>query len=228
MDEYQEFTGDPVTPALKPPKKVKPAQASLHSYLGFSSQEELTAAQESYLKKQLILKTAVAKMKENAPTRLTQEQWDALDGKGKWDSTVALRGPDLQNSSTLKWFTSSIIRYRLSGIMRVGGLVNNEIPFVILPDGLNIRIPNFDAHHFLSHVYEAAQWLGIQQVYIGCELYKKLMFSSMHHYQAQMELYKVLNDPYKSIIGNILTAKGYNLEESPSPVGESSIEQCPE
>jgi hypothetical protein len=98
---------------------------------------------------------------------LTQEKWDKMEGKARWDSIVALRGPDLVGSDTLKWFTSSVIRWRLSHIMRVGGLVNNTLGFVLLPSGgwAGKNVAPFDISHFLGHIHEAADWLEVPIVW---------------------------------------------------------------
>lgn len=61
--------------------------------------------------------------------------WAGLTEKQKWDSIVGLRGPDLGPSSTIKWFTTSVIRARLSGVMRVGGQVNPDLNAVVVPYG---------------------------------------------------------------------------------------------
>lgn len=66
---------------------------------------------------------------------ITQKEWDALSPKQKWDSIVGLRGPDVSPSDVIKWFTTSVIRARLSGVMRVGGQVNQDLNLVIIPSG---------------------------------------------------------------------------------------------
>lgn len=111
---------------------------------------------------------------------MTSEEWDALSPKGKWDSIVALRGPDLVGSDVLKWFTTSIIRHRLSSVMRVGGMVNNKLPFVVLcsegPVGISPRAKAaFDMSHFYGHIYEASQWLGIPVVSCSPDTWKGIV-----------------------------------------------------
>lgn len=61
--------------------------------------------------------------------------WDHLSEKQKWDSIVGLRGPDLGPSGSIKWFTTSVIRHRLSGVMRVGGQVNPDLNAIVVPIG---------------------------------------------------------------------------------------------
>ena len=94
--------------------------------------------------------------------QLTDAEWSQMDGKARWDSMVALRGPDYLHSERVKQVTTSVIRYRMGGIMRVGGMVNRTLPFVILPDNSQANSSGpFDWCHFLGHVQEAAQWLNI-------------------------------------------------------------------
>ena len=90
---------------------------------------------------------------------LTMEEWVCLTDKERWDCIVALRGPDLIESQTVKYFTSSIIRWKLSKITRVGGLINDSVPFLIIPD----KPPsgNWDGSHFFNHIQEAALILHI-------------------------------------------------------------------
>jgi hypothetical protein len=112
---------------------------------------------------------------------LTQEEWDGLSGKAKWDSQVALRGPDLVGSQDVKIFTTSIIRYRLSQVMRVGGLVNDWLPFTIVPQSSSSLMTRarfqFDWSHFLGHVIEACHWLSIPMISIATEDWKKVLLS---------------------------------------------------
>lgn len=111
---------------------------------------------------------------------LSKEAWERMEGKARWDSIVALRGPDLTGSEALKWFTSSVIRHRLSSVMRVGGLINSQLGFVVLPIGCCMASPDsrFDLSHFLNHVHEAAAWLGVPVVWTSEENYKILLSST--------------------------------------------------
>lgn len=98
---------------------------------------------------------------------MTKDEWAKLDGKARWDSIVTLRGPDRKHSITLKHITTSIIRYRLSEVMRVGGQVNNSLPFCILPiEHASAPADSFDWDHFIPHIAEACEWLGIQYCYV--------------------------------------------------------------
>lgn len=93
---------------------------------------------------------------------ITKEEWNKLDGKARWDSIVALRGPDRKPSTALKHITTAVIRYRLSEVMRVGGQVNGALPFCILPDSNACPTPDsFDWEHFIPHIAEACGWLSI-------------------------------------------------------------------
>lgn len=112
-------------------------------------------------------------------TPITPEDWAKLSPKAQWDSIVALRGPDLRNSDTLKWFTSSVIRWKLSGIMRVGGMVNDRLPFVVLPgfydNPLSAPKGDFSGSHFAGHVQEAAMWLQVPVVGINPETWALIL-----------------------------------------------------
>lgn len=108
---------------------------------------------------------------------ILQKTWEELSGKGKWDVQVALRGPDAENSDTMKWFTTSVIRGACSKVMRVGGLVNDSLGFVLLPsgDGPRITTHGFNYHHFFTHVREAAGWLDIPVITIPATVWWKIM-----------------------------------------------------
>lgn len=133
-----------------------------------------------------------AKKKSRLLEPMTEEEWNALSGKAKWDSTVALRGPDLTGSELLKWFTTSVIRFRLSKIMRVGGMVNESLGFVLLPQGgAPHRDDRFDIGHFLNHVTEAAVWLGIPIVYTSQDTFSILLNGS--YYSDQKKVLTILS-----------------------------------
>lgn len=125
---------------------------------------------------------------------LTKEEWDALNPKAQWDSIVALRGPDLKNSDTLKWFTSSVIRYRLSNAMRVGGLVNSSLPYVVLPKDYP-QEKEFSISHFTGHIYEAANWLSIPTVNVPGDVYKQLLQNQVNRYKGAVLLAPYLVSP---------------------------------
>jgi len=162
-------------------------------------------------------KAALQTMKKNVIVPLTEAEWTAMNGKARWDSIVGLRGPDLVGSGILKWFTSSVIRHKMSGIMRVGGLVNQTLPFVVLPSGYDNsrKRANFDASHFIGHVSEAAEWLGIPRAYIGWEDYNKLLITPCgeHYYQTELQLYPLLIEPYRTQLGAIILSRGGVLPE---------------
>lgn len=139
---------------------------------------------------------------------ITEAYWASLDGKAKWDSLVALRGPDLVSSDVLKWFTSSVLRHVMKEVMRVGGLVNGKVPFVVLPNSYAGWKGNFDICHFCGHVYEAACWLKVPIVYIGEVDFQTIMTTNCHPYEAELELYKVLPSPYKETLGKVIEGRG--------------------
>ena len=137
---------------------------------------------------------------------ISEDEWAKLNGKAKWDSTVALRGPDLVGSEALKFFTSSVIRHKLSGIMRVGGLVNRTIPFVILPNDYgSLSKGSFDLGHFREHIYEAATWLQIPICYVEMETFKKLFVNN--HVSAAAAALGDLHDPFKLTLETYLGIK---------------------
>lgn len=109
---------------------------------------------------------------------LNPEEWKGMHGKAQWDSMVALRGPDYVGYETLKFLTTSVIRHRLSDCFRVGGLVNRQIPFIVLPNDNGVAAfgggkAKFDYSHFLNHIQTAAQWLSIPIVFVQGETFKE-------------------------------------------------------
>jgi hypothetical protein len=122
-------------------------------------------------------------------TPLTKEQWDQLGDKPRWDVIVALRGPDIPHSETLKWFTTSVIRGKVRKVMRVGGLVNQHLGMVVLPKHPHelMELPTtlkgiedvarvrWSPAHFLQHVAEAADWLSIPVLYIPNDVWMQAM-----------------------------------------------------
>lgn len=137
-----------------------------------------------------------------APMELTE--WEGLSGKAKWDSQVALRGPDLVNSQSVKLFTTSVIRFRLSKIMRVGGLVNEWLPFVVIPDSPEVGISRskheFDWCHFLGHVHEAAEWLGIPRCSIPAADWKRIILAGSNYTNQVCALISLVEDPFKATL----------------------------
>lgn len=149
---------------------------------------------------------------------LTVDQWEKMNGKARWDSVVALRGPDMVNSNILKWFTNSIIRHKMSGIMRVGGLVNQSIPFVVIPAPPHREKGSFDAQHFLDHIHVAAVWLGIKVVQAPRSAWEIILGASST-YQAEKALASLLPDPFKEYL---VTKTASDIDDYLSPPPEES------
>jgi hypothetical protein len=109
---------------------------------------------------------------------LTKDSWNSLTEKAQWDIKTALRGPDCFNSEYLKFWTTSVIRYTCREAFRVGGSLNQQISFVIVPSG-KYTSPikpehfafGFNWGHFAEHVRDAAEYLGLPTVQIKPELY---------------------------------------------------------
>jgi hypothetical protein len=104
------------------------------------------------------------------PSRLEKAHWKNYEGKAQWDCQVALRGADFA-SETMKYYSTSVIRHKLSGVMRVGGLVNAQFNFILLPgrDAIKWHLtlyPGFNVTHWAEHVYEAAQILSIPVIHL--------------------------------------------------------------
>lgn len=105
---------------------------------------------------------------------ISSERWAEFDPKSKWDCIVALRGPDLRRSQVVKFLTTSVIRYVLSGVMRTGGLINNKLPFVVIPSGWEPE-GNWDSGHFFGHIYEATELLGIPRIILAPADWEKVV-----------------------------------------------------
>lgn len=116
---------------------------------------------------------------------MDRDTWKNLSGKSQWDVTVALRGPDVKRSEVIKSFTTSVIRSNMSGIIRVGGQLS-DYGFVLLPNGSVFKAPKQDPtlpvtflrpdmDHFLGHVSEAANILGIPIVYVDPPAWEAIM-----------------------------------------------------
>lgn len=195
-------------------KKVKTAGINKQAYDAYVAQSMAKAKVK-----------AAAQEKIPQLERLTDEEWAALDGKARWDSIVALRGPDVVNSQTVKWFTSSVIRHRLSGVMRTGGLVNSRLPFVVLPSG-QVALPadrrGFDYQHFSSHIYEAATWLKVPIAYVSGEAWGK-MLGRCSHVQALFAFLPELQEPFKEYAQWYLTGQGYDPDKPAA--GATTLEE---
>lgn len=170
-------------------------------------------------------------------TPISEEAWSQFSGKAKWDCVVALRGPDLVYSANLKWFTSSVIRYALSKVMRVGGLVNTSLPMVILPEndawgGYQVPKGNFDGGHFLGHILEAAEYLSIPIAKVPAETYNLVYQPGQHYYDLELKFYQVMEaGPTKTTLGKLLALRGNRIDladaltEKPSAPQEFILEE---
>lgn len=111
---------------------------------------------------------------------MTKEEFEGLSGKAQWDVKVALRGPDVKRSNTAKWFTTSVIRHKVSNIMRVGGTVNDHLNLIIIPDNPGAirtgELLGWDASHFINHIIEAAQILSIRCIPIPTKVWVDACF----------------------------------------------------
>jgi len=108
---------------------------------------------------------------------ITKANWKALGEKARWDVLCALRGPDCPEDMRgwlLKYLTTAIIRNEVWDVLKAQGgsaLINKELRVMLMPSSLlsiNSFIgqqrpgwSSFNAHHFLTHQLEAANWLGI-------------------------------------------------------------------
>lgn len=101
---------------------------------------------------------------------LPKEEWKKFTGKMQWDCVVALRGPDYCLGDNLKWWTSSVIRYRMSNILRVGGMIHPGPRFILVPDSTVFgQLGAFDMGHFRQHQLEAACILDIAVFMVGAK-----------------------------------------------------------
>ena len=150
---------------------------------------------------------------------MTREQWDSLCEKGQWDVKVALRGPDSYFGETLKWFTTAVIRGQMKDIFRVGGSVNPDLKLVILPKSdyhtevieENLGRNAWNSGHFIEHVRQAADWMGIPTLKIPRELWNSTMQHHNNRYAA------------KEIIDFLRIPK----ESTPPPADEDNIPWSP-
>ena len=113
-----------------------------------------------------------------SPLTWTKERWETeLNDKGRWDVMVAMRGPDSFYGETLKWFTTSVLRGRVRRVFRVGGSVNPDLKLVILPTSMGLEINKgkdkrgWNAHHFIEHIEQAANWLHIPILWIKPDIW---------------------------------------------------------
>lgn len=110
---------------------------------------------------------------------LNKAEWEGLSDKARWDIQVALRGPDSYYGETIKWYTTSVIRGHVRKVMRVGGVVNEDLKVVVLPGstrGMNTKDRDgWNASHFVEHIRQAATWLNIPILTIPGDMWFTLM-----------------------------------------------------
>lgn len=128
---------------------------------------------------------------------ISKSTWEEMGGKAKWDSIVALRGPDLKGSELLKMFTTSVIRHRLSGVMRVGGQIS-QLGCIVVPNGAIIKSDKFDDQHFFAHVREAAYHLAIPIVSMEASVYKAAMDTGSTSEACKVFLRAIEESQYKA------------------------------
>ena len=103
---------------------------------------------------------------------MTKTRWAELTGKQQWDVQVALRGPDCQQSENIKWITTSVLRWAMHTVMRVGGTINEDLRVTIIPADPHevdrvvrssklLKVLCWSPAHFFQHVREASGVLGI-------------------------------------------------------------------
>ena len=115
---------------------------------------------------------------------MTKTEWATLNGKQQWDVQVALRGPDCQHSEPIKWLTTSVIRWAMHTVMRVGGTLNDDLKCVVVPSDTHILdrelrqersrdqlVLCWSPQHFFNHVVEAAQVCGLPYYIIPNDTY---------------------------------------------------------
>ena len=178
-------------------KKIEPIFTSGATYSSIVAQPPLTVPTKKKKTKKAygyVVPPPPQAPKSTGVVPLTKEEFNAMDPKAKWDSIVGLRGPDLKHSDNLKWFTSSVIRHKLSAVMRVGGMVNTTIPFVVLPT-TPTDVGEFSATHFCGHILEAAQWLNIPILYVSNKVWTKILDESVNRYKIIAAIYKETQDP---------------------------------
>jgi hypothetical protein len=153
-------------------------------------------------------------------TPITNEEFWAMHEKARWDSIVALRGPDLAGSNTVKWLTTSVIRYRMSGVTNTHGTVNDKMPFVVLPADIPDRSGQFDWHHFCGHVYESATHLGIPTTWVPWSVWKAATQRG-NYQQGLCLLTSVLKDPFREWIMTYLANSWGYTEANVASIVES-------
>lgn len=137
---------------------------------------------------------------------MTKDKWDQLPPKAQWDIIVALRGPDCHHAETIKWFSTSVIRGVMSGTgMRVGGLINDDLKAVVIPQGFSGIISSegkkvgaeavrwfWNSSHFFTHIIEAAQWINLPVIMVPTKVYVEAIDS--HRHKAVAKFISALED----------------------------------
>ena len=119
---------------------------------------------------------------------MTKSKFESLGDKAQWDIKVALRGPDSHYGETLKWFTTAVIRGKMRGVFRVGGLVNEDLDLVVIPSG-ELSTADKAAYkaagefgwnysHFAEHISTAARWLDIPILLVEAAVWHEAMRES--------------------------------------------------
>lgn len=121
-------------------------------------------------------------------TPITREAFDKLSVKQQWDIFASMRGPDLANSTAIKFYTTSVLRWMMSKAIRVGGLVNSDLPFVILPSTCEMewiettkKARPFDLSHFYEHVFESADHLNVPIYTVSSSLWWDTLSKAGHY-----------------------------------------------
>ena len=128
----------------------------------------------------------------------TRQRWEALSEKERWDIMVALRGPDSHYGETLKWYTTSVIRGQMRGILRVGGTINTHLQMIITPRDRGTsfkskpKIDRWNCAHFIEHVQLAAHHMGLHDMQISGDLWHEAMCMSSA-YEAGKKMLEVLS-----------------------------------
>lgn len=116
---------------------------------------------------------------------ITKTVWASLSDKQRWDVQSSLRGPDIAvGSDPIKYFSTSVIRGKMRNAIRVGGLVNQDLNLVIIPNGYRLdqgdkptKKFTFSGNHFFHHVAEAAAILGIPTIWLPSDEYTKALLA---------------------------------------------------
>lgn len=124
---------------------------------------------------------------------ITKVKWEKFSGKERWDCIVALRGPDCTNPGLMKWFTTAVIRWRMSQVMRIGGMVNDALGCIIIPElALPITSP-FSLAHFIQHTWEAAVNLDIPILRVDLSTWEKALRPTKEKVSAGIEFYRAIS-----------------------------------